>query len=46
MCCCNEKLSCQRPENLKRKPKDCTPEQIRKCRGDVKNHLCETSKEK
>jgi len=36
MCCCNKKKGCQKPENLKGKPKDCPPEQVRKCHGDVK----------
>ena len=37
--CCNEKKGCQKPENLKGKPEDCSPEQIRKCHGD-KGHPC------
>ena len=41
MCCCNDqKQSCQKPENLKDKPKDCSPEQIRICHGEVKEHPC------
>ena len=35
-----EKSKCQKPENLKGKPEDCTPEQIEKCHGDEKNHPC------
>jgi hypothetical protein len=31
---------CQKPENLKGKPQDCTPEQIRECHGDVDAHPC------
>jgi ArsR family transcriptional regulator len=37
MCqCC-----CERPEKLKGKPEECTPEQIKECHGDVKKHPCE-----
>lgn len=40
MCqCC-----CERPEKLKGKAEDCTPEQIRDCHGDVKNHPCAQEK--
>ena len=39
---CGEKKGCccEQPENLKSKPEDCTPEQIRKCHGDAKKHPC------
>jgi len=37
--CCREEKGCQKPENLKDKPSDCTPEQIRKCH-DEKEHPC------
>jgi ArsR family transcriptional regulator len=40
MCqCC-----CERPEKLKGKPEECTPEQIRECHGDEKKHPCEGEK--
>ncbi len=42
MCNCKGK-GCQHPEKLKDKPKDCTPEQIRECHGDVEKHPCEES---
>ena len=38
--CCNEKSNCEKPENLKGKPEDCTPEQISKCHGDAEKHPC------
>jgi len=41
---CGGKPKCQKPENLKGDPKDCSPEQIRKCHGDAKQHPC-TKKE-
>jgi DNA-binding transcriptional ArsR family regulator len=41
MCC---KPCCEQPEKLKGKPEECTPEQIRECHGDVKNHPCEEEK--
>jgi len=31
---------CQNPENLKGRPQDCSPEQIRKCHGTDKTHPC------
>ena len=40
MCqCC-----CQKPEKLKGKPEECTPQQIKDCHGDEKNHPCEGEK--
>jgi ArsR family transcriptional regulator len=35
---------CERPEKLKGKPEECTPEQIRECHGDVKEHPCKEEK--
>jgi hypothetical protein len=41
MCCCKEEgKGCQRPDDLKGKPQDCPPGQIRKCHGDVQTHPC------
>ena len=37
---------CERPEKLKGKPEECTPEQIRECHGDVKEHPCKQEKKK
>jgi hypothetical protein len=39
---CDEKQSegCRKPDNLKGKPQDCSPEQIRRCHGDAPNHPC------
>lgn len=31
---------CQQPDRLKGKPADCTPQQIRECHGDEKDHPC------
>jgi len=39
MCCCKKK-GCRKPENLKGKPQDCPPDQVRACHGDVKKHPC------
>jgi hypothetical protein len=41
MCDCK----CQTPEKLKAKPEECTPEQIKECHGDTKEHPCEDEKE-
>lgn len=38
MCCGTE--GCQKPENLKSKPEDCSPERTRECHGDAEGHLC------
>ncbi len=38
MCNCR---TCKKPEELKGKPEECSPEQIRKCHGDVNEHPCE-----
>lgn len=40
MCCCNDKRGCRKPEELKGKPEECPPEQIRKCHGDAQEHPC------
>lgn len=46
MCCCKEnKEGCQKPENLKGNPKDCSPEQIRECHGEAEDHPCAGKKE-
>jgi ArsR family transcriptional regulator len=31
---------CQQPDRLQGKPQECTPEQIKECHGDEKNHPC------
>jgi hypothetical protein len=36
MCC--EKTKCERPKELKGKAEERSPEQIKKCHGDVKTH--------
>ncbi len=41
----NEKKQCQKPENLKGRPEDCSPEQIEKCHGTAGKHPC-TEQEK
>lgn len=37
---CSEKKKCQKPEELKGTPGACSPEQIKKCHGDVVGHPC------
>ena len=37
--CCND--CCQQPDKLKGTPQECTPEQIKECHGDTKEHPCE-----
>ena len=38
------KGQCDHPEKLQNRPSECTPEQIKECHGDVKNHPCEEKK--
>ena len=40
--CCND--CCQQPDKLKGTPQECTPEQIKECHGDAKEHPCEEEK--
>jgi ArsR family transcriptional regulator len=37
---------CRQPDRLKTKPEECTPEQIKACHGDEKEHPCVARKEK
>jgi len=32
---------CDYPERLKGKPEECTPEEVRECHGEVKEHPCD-----
>jgi len=41
-----KKKGCQKPENLKGKPQDCPPEQVRKCHGNAKAHPCMPKKKR
>jgi hypothetical protein len=34
------KEKCLKPEKLKGKPEECTPEQIKECHGDTPQHPC------
>lgn len=40
MCDCCQDKRCERPQELKGKPEDCTEEQIKKCHGDAEGHTC------
>jgi hypothetical protein len=40
-----KKEKCQKPEHLKGKPGECTPEQIKECHGETPNHPCEKPRE-
>ena len=37
---CDVKSKCEKPENLKTTPEECTREQIKECHGDTKEHPC------
>ena len=45
MCKAESKQGCEHPEKLKGRPEECTPEQIRECHGDVKEHPCKREEE-
>ncbi|MFO7898352.1 MAG: hypothetical protein R6V58_04750 [Planctomycetota bacterium] len=32
---------CEKPENLKGKPEDCSPEQVKECHDEAEEHPCE-----
>ena len=40
------KSGCEFPEKLKETPEKCTPEQIKECHGDTKNHPCAEKEKK
>ncbi len=40
----NDKKTCEKPDQLKGKPEDCSSEQIKKCHGDEKKHPCTSEK--
>ena len=44
MCCkeSSKKDCCERTDHLKGKPEECSPEQIRECHGEVREHPCTT----
>ena len=35
---------CRKPKSLKGDPKECTPQQVKKCHGNAKGHVCAQSK--
>ncbi|WP_300525651.1 hypothetical protein [Aminiphilus sp.] len=37
---CEKECCCRKPEHLKGKPGECSPERIRECHGDEKPHPC------
>jgi len=37
---CKKEEKCSRPEERKGDPKECSPEQVKKCHGDAKEHPC------
>jgi len=39
-----DKKGCEHPERLQGKPGECSPEQIRECHGDAKEHSCVSEK--
>jgi hypothetical protein len=43
---CQPKTTCQKPEQLKGTPQECTPEQVETCHGADKNHPCVPAKQK
>lgn len=43
---CDARKGCQKPQELKGAPEDCSRERIRKCHGDVAQRPCTTGCEK
>jgi hypothetical protein len=37
---CDPEKKCEKPENQKTKPEECTSEQIKECHGEAKGHPC------
>jgi hypothetical protein len=46
MCCAEKKSGCQCAGELKGKPEECTPEQIKECHGTAEKHPCVSKEEK
>jgi hypothetical protein len=42
---CNKGQCCQKPELLQVKPEKCSPQQIKECHGDSKDHPCTPKKD-
>lgn len=42
---CEKSKCCQKPEQLKGKPGECSPEKIKECHGDAKEHPCTSDKQ-
>jgi hypothetical protein len=40
-----EKCGCTDPDKRKENPEECTPEQVKECHPDAKDHPCEQKKE-
>ncbi len=38
---CQKGQCCQNPVQLKGKPGECSPQQVKECHGDQKGHTCE-----
>jgi len=38
-----DKNECQKPDQLKGKPEECSPEQVKECHGEVEEHPCVTT---
>jgi len=39
---CDQEKGCEEPDQLKGKPEECSPEQIKKCHGSEQDHHCTT----
>jgi hypothetical protein len=42
---CDPKETCEKPENLKTTPEECTPEQIKKYHREDEGHPCSDEQE-
>ena len=39
-----KKRCCEKPENLKGKPEECSPARVQQCHGTTKDHPCAPKK--
>ena len=43
---CDDKKGCCKPDELKGRPQECSPEQVKKCHGDDESHPCVEKEDK
>jgi len=38
--CCDNRSQCRNPDKLVNRARDCSPEQVSECHGDIDKHPC------